>query len=260
MTTITLERLPLDGVEAFNVLRGDVMEGDNYSQYNLCDYTGDTAEHVGMSRDTLCASLGITRDRLVMPRQTHTAHVAVIDDAFMCKDLSARAEYLDNTDALVTALRGVVIGVNTADCVNVALVDAVHGITGVAHAGWKGSAARIARNTVEAMTRIGADAACIHAAIGASICQDCFEVGDEVAEHFAECGFDIARIMRRNAATGKAHISLWEANRIALVEAGVPSDNIMITGNCTRCNPMKYFSARRLGIKSGRTFTGIIRR
>ncbi|MBS7376042.1 MAG: laccase domain-containing protein, partial [Muribaculaceae bacterium] len=60
--------------------------------------------------------------------------------------------------------------------------------------------------------------------------------------------------------TGKAHIDLPEANRIIALQSGVPDANINLSGRCTRCQPMRYFSARRIGIRSGRIFTAIIRR
>ena len=85
-------------------------------------------------------------------------------------------------------------------------------------------------------------------------------MGDEVVDHFVQCGFATDAIMTRNPDTGKAHIDLKEANRITLIECGVPQANIVVSANCTRCNPDKYFSARRLGINSGRVFTGIIMR
>ena len=75
---------------------------------------------------------------------------------------------------------------------------------------------------------------------------------------FVAQGFSADAISRRNAATGKAHIHLQEANRLVLINAGLKPENITWNGECSRCHPHKYFSARRLGINSGRTFTGIL--
>ncbi len=247
-----------ENVMAFNTLRGCVTDTDPYSELNLCDYTGDAPAHVEAGRKALCAALGITADRLVMPRQTHTCHVAVVDEALMALPPQQRATHLQQVDALVTRLRGVCIGVNTADCVNISLADPVAGVVGVAHAGWRGTVGRIAACTVRAMTRLGADPARLQAVMGASICQDCFEVGDEVLDQFVAQGFSAAAISRRNPATGKAHINLQEANRLVLLEAGLKDENIVWNGACSRCHPEHYFSARRLGIGSGRTFTGVI--
>ena len=248
---------PVEGVEAFNTLRGDAYDEDPYSSINLCNYTGDELEHVAMCRQMLCDALGIEPRRLVMPRQTHTTRVAVVDEALMASDDAHRTVRLQDVDALVTRLHGVCIGINTADCVNIALVDPQAGVIGVAHAGWRGTAGKIAARTVEAMEALGAQPERIMATMGASICADCFEVGDEVVAAFEEQGFDAKAISHRNATTGKAHIRLQEANRIVLLEAGLKQENVVWNGECSRCNPRRYFSARRLGIHSGRTFTAI---
>lgn len=233
---------------------------DNYARFNVCDYTGDADSHIAECRMQLCDALGVDMDHLIMPRQTHSANVAIIDEELLMLDASERTARIQCVDALVTQLRGVVIGVNTADCVPVVLRDAVSGVIAVAHAGWKGTVARIAARTVESMLSLGAEAGRIEAAIGASICSECFEVGDEVVEQFAAAGFPIEAIMHRNTTTGKAHIDLWNANSLALEAVGVKRGNIMLSHRCTRCNPSRYFSARRLGIASGRTFTAIVRR
>lgn len=249
---------PVDGVEAFQVTRGTVSAKDPYSEFNLCDYTGDDALRVLNARLELCATLDIDLDHLVMPRQVHRVSVALIDEYFLNASIEDQERLLDGVDGLVTTIKGVCIGVNTADCVNIVLTDPVAQVVGVVHAGWRGTAARIARNIVEGMRQIGADPSRILATMGACICQDCYEVGDEVVEAFAGQGHDIDRIMYRNAATGKAHINLPQACAITLVEAGVPEENVCIMGTCTRCQPERYFSARRLGINSGRTFTGVM--
>ncbi|MDD6777797.1 MAG: peptidoglycan editing factor PgeF [Bacteroidales bacterium] len=233
---------------------------DTYARFNVCNYTGDAPGHVVECRGELCAALGIAADHLIMPRQTHSSRVAIIDSEFMALDDASRSERLQGIDALVTTLCGVAVGVNTADCVPLLLRDVATGAIGVAHAGWKGTVARIAARTVEAMQQLGAEPSRIEVAIGPSICPQCFEVGDEVVEQFAAAGFPIDAIVHRDAVTGKAHINLWEANAAALIEAGVQRRQLTLTHRCTRCNPGRYFSARRLGIASGRIFTTILRR
>lgn len=262
---ITIEPLPwacgdIDGVVAFNTLRGQAAPGDPYSQYNLCDYRTDRADHVKASQSALCNLLGIGPDRLVWATQTHSTNVAIVDPELLAMSNSERHEVLTGIDALVTAQHGVCIGIHTADCVNLAMVDPQAGVVAVAHGGWKGTANRIAAATVQTMRQLGADPTRIMATMGASICTECFEVGDEVVDAFAREHFDISRIMRRNTATGKAHISLRTATTITLTEAGVPEANIVNTHRCTRCAPNRYFSARILGIDSGRVFTGIMMR
>ena len=249
----------VEGVEAFSTTRGEVDRRNAYSGVNLCDYVGDDALRVLDARLTLAMQLGVDLDDLVMPRQTHSCRVAVINEDFRAMDIDKQEAALEGVDALVTSLRGVVIGVNTADCVPIVLVDGEAGIIAVAHAGWRGTVGRIVKQVVEEMCRQGASAGRIQAAMGPSICQECFEVGDEVVENFKKMGFLLDEIVVRNAVTGKAHIDLRAANRAVLIDTGVPSGNIALSRHCSRCEPDRFFSARRLGINSGRTFTAIYR-
>lgn len=249
-----------DGVVAFSTTRGEVDRRNAYSGVNLCDYVGDDALRVLDARLTLAMQLGVDLDDLVMPRQTHSCRVAVIDEQFRSLDIAPQETALEGVDALVTSLTGVVIGVNTADCVPIVLADKHAGIIAVAHAGWRGTVGRIAAKVVEEMCRQGAQVGRIQAAMGPSICQDCFEVGDEVVAAFQKAHFDIDAIMKRNPETGKAYIDLRAANHSVLVAAGMPSEAIVTSQHCSRCEHERFFSARRLGINSGRTFTGILRR
>ena len=248
---------PIEGVKAFSTTRGELDRRNAYSSINLCDYVGDDALRVLDARVTLAMQLGVDLDDLVMPRQTHSCRVAVIDEAFRAMDIDKQEAALEGVDALVTSLKGVVIGVNTADCVPIVLVDSQAGVIAVAHAGWRGTVGRIAQVVVKEMVRQGARPDRIQVAMGPSICQDCFEVGNEVVDAFRQAHFDLDAIVKRNADTGKAHIDLRAANRDVLIAAGVPVDHIVVSQHCSRCDHERFFSARRLGINSGRTFTGI---
>ena len=251
---------PTAGVEAFSTTRGKVEVKKPYSQVNLCDYVGDDALRVLDARLTLTMQLGIDLDDLVMPRQTHSCRVAVIDKHYRSLDIDKQEIALEGVDALVTSLPGVVIGVNTADCVPIVLADEQAGVIAVAHAGWRGTVGRIAAVTIEEMCRRGAHVEDVVVTMGPSICQECFEVGDEVVEAFEKAHFNLGAIVKRNAVTGKAHIDLRAANRDVLIAAGVPVRNIAVSQQCSRCEHERFFSARRLGINSGRTFTGIYRK
>ena len=125
----------VDGVKAFSTTRGEVDRRNAYSSVNLCDYVGDDALRVLDARITLAMQLGVDLDDLVMPRQTHSCRVAVIDEAFRMMDIDKQEQALDGVDALVTSLKGVVIGVNTADCAPIVLVDEQAGIIAVDHPG-----------------------------------------------------------------------------------------------------------------------------
>lgn len=248
------------GINVVQTTRGRVVAGKPYSQFNLCDYTGDDALRVLDARLQFCELMGIDLDHLAMPRQSHTTRVLIIGDDYLNASIEQQEAMLEDVDALVTSLPDLCIGVNTADCVPIALADPSTGIIAIAHAGWRGTVGRIALKTVEAMKSLGAKPCNILATMGASICANCFEVGDEVPQSFEKAGFNLSTIMHRNPSTGKAHINLQEANRQVLVDAGLLPLNITLPTACSRCQSNRYFSARRLGINSGRTFTAIMRR
>lgn len=250
--------VPIAGIQAFSLTRGAVRDDNPYSEVNLCHYTDDKPLHYITCRAQLCEYLHIEPQCLVMPRQTHGNEIAVIDQAFMQLPPDKQQERLQGIDALITPMTGVCIGVNTADCVPIVFAEPHSGLIAVAHAGWRGTVSRIAARVVEQMKAMGANPAQVQATMGPSICQHCFEVGDEVALQFKEAGFDLHRIMHRHRQTGKAHINLQRANAIVLQEAGLLASHISNANKCSHCNPARYFSARHLGINSGRTFTGII--
>ena len=243
--------LTTPGVVAISTCRGCVIEGNSYSGFNACHYTGDTDEHVAQCRGQLCVMLGIERDNLIIPRQTHSLNVAIIDT------IPFDSQKLENIDALVTTLPRVAIAINTADCVPLVFVDDVNKVIGVAHSGWKGTVGRIASKTVERMIECGASLSHIKVAMGPCICGDCFEVGPEVVAQFVENGFDSSQVILSHYQP-RPHIDLPHACRQALIEVGVLDKNIQLPTHCSRCNPQKFFSARRLGINSGRTLTVVM--
>lgn len=240
-------------VTAFSTLRTGGKSVGNYATFNVTDYCGDVLADVYSNRALLCADLGIEQPRLVMPHQVHGDSIRVVDADFFS---SPQMEALSGIDALVTACRRCCIGVSTADCVPVLLYDP-SGVVAAVHAGWRGTVARIAEKTLRRMQRdFGTVPANVRVCIGPSISMDAFEVGDEVYEAFVDAGFDMEHIAGKQ--TAKWHIDLWEANRLQLTDAGVNSAHIHVAGICTYKSVDRFFSARRLGIHSGRIFSGIM--
>lgn len=140
-----------------------------------------------------------------------------------------------------------------ADCVPLYFVDPVHRAVGLSHSGWRGTVHRMGKATLEAMNReYGTEPANVIACIGPSICQDCFEVGPEVAAEFAD-GFakQYHNDLFYQKPDGKYQVDLWRANQIVLREAGIPADQIHTTDICTRCNPAHLFSHRIMGTERG---------
>ncbi len=229
-----------------------------FASFNLGNYSGDVRENLDTNRRTLCKLLGLDQGKLLVPHQLHGTEIAVIDDQFLNLEEARQAMMLEGKDALVTSCKGVCIVVSTADCVPVLIYDAGKRVVAAVHAGWRGTCRRMVQKVIrQMMADYGCTPAEIHAAIGPSIGKEAFEVGNEVYEAFRNNGFDMATIACTNPLTGKYHINLWEANRQQMTELGIPPQQIEIAGICTYQNSDFFFSARKLGIESGRMLTGI---
>lgn len=243
-TFITLADTP--AVVAGTTRRGpEADEALPYSGFSLCHYTGDNRRHTAACRKELCQWLGTDESRLIVPRQTHSTEVLTLTAE------NAACTMPEGVDSIVTRLKRTVIGVNTADCVPVLLHDAEAGVIAAVHAGWRGAVGGIIGKTVEAMAGEGAVPGRISAIVCPAICVDCFEVGEEVAARFPE------ECVSRNYGE-KPHVNLPKYARLCLEAAGIGTGNIALTGECTRCEPLKYFSARKAGIASGRNFSFIM--
>ena len=239
---------PYSNIFAFSTTRHGGCGEEAYATFNCTHYCGDNPGHVKANLETLSALLPVHPRVVVIPRQTHTTNVRVIADV-------PTSEELQDVDAVVTHLKGFCLCVSTADCVPVLLYDKDKQVVAAIHAGWRGTVGRIVEKTLEVMRlHYGSKGKDIVACIGPSISLESFEVGDEVYAAFEEAGFDMNCIARRYE---KWHLDLWEANRMQLLACDVLPEHIEVAGVCTyRCHE-DFFSARRLGIKSGRILSGI---
>lgn len=260
-----------DDVKAFSTTRhGGVSEG-NYASLNINEYCGDSKANTDANRLLLANELGIDANHIIMPHQTHGIESRIIGEEFANLPDGVKKMLLEGVDAVMTNIPGMCIGVSTADCIPVLLYDEEHHAAAAIHAGWRGTQARIVHKAVQEMRMAyQTDPTKLKAVIGPGISLDNFEVGDEVYAAFEQAAFDMSTIaeerIKRNpnaedpakAFERKWHINLPLANLQMLTHNGVDEANIINTGICTFDNADNYFSARRLGIESGRIYTGII--
>lgn len=250
-------------VTAFSSTRQGGFSEGRYGEFNINRYCGDTEEHIRQNRQLLCQQLGIDDTHLIMPHQVHEAEIITVDNDFLHLSASNRQQRLEGVDALMTDVAKVCIGVSTADCIPVLLYDPVKHVVAAIHAGWRGTVKRIVEKTIAAMTtKYGTEAFNLQAQIGPGIHLESFEVGDEVYEAFADAGFAMETISRKypahdGSAIEKWHIDLPECNRQQMLTCGIPDSHITVSEICTYQQHERFFSARRLGINSGRIFTGI---
>ena len=249
------------GVCAFSTeRRGGYSEGA-YASFNANAYCGDDERMVRLNRDLLCESLGLETSRLIIPHQIHGARVRRIDEAFFMQTDAVKAATLEGVDAVMTDVPKVCVSVSTADCIPILIYDRVHHAVAAVHAGWRSTVLRIPEAVLQAMAgAYGTRPQDVEAAIGPGISLEAFEV----YEAFRTAGFPMEEIARRYPATGdgsgrmeKWHLDLWQANRGLLEGCGVPSARIHLAGVCTYLHSERFFSARRLGIRSGRILNGI---
>ncbi len=238
--------------------QGGVSEG-NYESFNCTLYSGDNKDSVLKNQQKLCNAFNLSADRLLIPYQIHGTEIAVIDNGYLRLAPEERSQHLQGVDALITDQSGYCLCISTADCVPLLLYDTRKNVIAAIHAGWRGTVKRIAEKAIESMQkRYNTNPSDVIATIGPSISLTNFEVGDEVYQTFFDEKFRMDAISSRNIKTGKWHIDLWEANRLQLLDSGILPSNIELAGICTYQNHKQFFSARRLGINSGRILSGIM--
>ena len=243
-----VEYLKAAGIKAphcFTTRIGGVSEGI-FESMNLGFHRGDDPENVAENYRILGKCIGFEIEDLVLTRQTHTAIVRKVGRAD-CNGIDHR-QYPE-CDGLITNEPGVGLVVFTADCTPILLHDPVTGAVGAVHAGWRGTAAGIAKNCVDAMVReYGCNPADICAAIGPNIGQCCFETDADVPEAMiAALGDDAKEFIE--FWEGKYHVDLKEINGLWLEKAGVRKIEISIS--CTACRPDRYWSHRIVGNDRG---------
>ena len=208
---------------AFSTTRHGGISTDTYASLNCTPYTGDSAENVLRNQKLLLEAL---------PQRP---------------------------DALITRERSICLCISTADCIPILLYDQRHRAIAAVHAGWRGTVNRIILHTLERMqTLYGTEGKDVQAVIGPGISLAAFEVGEEVYEAFRAADFPMPYIAEWHNDTHKHHIDLWAANQLQLLDFGLPDTQIETAGICTYTRHKDFFSARRLGIKSGRMLSGIM--
>lgn len=258
LTYPAFEQMP-EIVHGFSTRLGGVSEGI-YSSMNLSFTRGDKEEAVKENYRRIAAAIGFEMESIVTSDQTHTANVRRITEEDRGNGITKPRPYKD-VDGMITNVPGVVLATFYADCVPLYFVDPVHKAIGLSHSGWRGTVAKIGKVTVEKMREeYGTKPEEIYAAVGPSICQDCYEVSEDVAEEFrhAFCPEHWDELFYKKE-NGKYQLNLWEANRIVFLEAGIPEDHISMPNLCTCCNPEFLFSHRASKGKRGNlgAFLGI---
>ncbi len=251
-------------VHGFSTRPGGVSLLEGEKVLNLGFQEWDSREAVLENRQLFQSALGAMVFSLLPLKQIHSdvVHRFSKSTANPCKG-----------DASTCNVPGLLLGVQTADCVPILLVDPKQRAVAAVHAGWRGTLARIAQKTVGRMQlEFGSRPGDLLAALGPSIGPCCYEVGVELVTKFAAQFADVHDYFDEPR-TGdepnpiqwlnmmppghqpppkNVHLDLPKANRSQLIAAGLRSANIFNSGLCTTCRTELFFSYRREGLVSGR--------
>ena len=240
----TIQELQATGIATAGIsLRNGGVSRTPYASLNLAEHVGDDANAVVTNRKTLFQQAGLKDLRYC--RQVHGNCVIDVDDT-----AGTSLENPPEADALISARRGVALGIFTADCVPIFILDIETPAIGIAHAGWRGTFARIAVNTLAQMkASFGTVATNCRIYLGPSIQRCCYTVSTELLTQFAE----------RFGSTvhDGANLSLQAANVNQLVEAGLPAASISISPLCTPCRTDLFYSHRAENGQTGRMLSYI---
>lgn len=234
----------------FTTRLGGVSEGI-FSTLNLSFTRGDRRESVEENYRRLAEAIDVEYGSFVFSDQTHTTNVIRVGKEDAGNGILRKRQYSD-VDGMITNETGVTLVTFYADCVPLYFVDPKHKAIGLSHSGWRGTVKRMGQVTLDAMHReFGTEPPDVICAIGPSICQDCYEISEDVAvefkKEFAGRGDDIL-IEKGN---GKYQLNLWKANEIVLLDAGIKKEHLAVTNVCTCCNPRLLFSHRASQGKRG---------
>lgn len=240
------EQLP-DVAHGFSTRVGGVSEAP-FDSMNLSFTRGDQADKVMENFRRFGQALGISCGQMVFSDQTHTTNLRIVTKNDCGKGILFDRDYHD-IDGLITNEPNVALVTFFADCVPLYFVDPVKRVIAMSHSGWRGTVGKIGQKTVEKMQEaFGCEPEDIYAAIGPSICGECYEISRDVAEQF-RAAFDANEYdqMMRDDHNGKYHLDLWKANELILKKAGISGDHLALPDICTCCNSDLMWSHRKTG-------------
>ena len=235
----------LDGLVTRFAGRTGGVSAPPFASLNLGFSTGDDPDHVIENRRRLGEAVGAPLERWVVGGQVHGTRVTHATATLAGEGACAPSDALPASDGMFLAEPGIFALGLSADCPLVVIADPLHRTSGVAHAGWRGTAAGVIEALLGEFTRCGSRPEELHAAISPGICGSCYPVGPEVFE--ALTGKPGIR-----AAKSGANLDLRRVHAVILAELGIPPERISLHPDCSSCTPELYFSHRRGGPRTGR--------
>ena len=249
LTYNSLSEIPFIN-HAFSTRLGGVSKGE-FSSMNLSFGRGDDDENVIENYRRLCESAGFKYEELTASAQDHHTFVRCVGKENRGVGIYKPRD-MQSVDALVTNESGVTLVTYFADCTPLFFVDIKKRVIALAHAGWRGTAAKIGEEVVRTMKeKYGCDVSDIKCAIGPAISKCCYEVDESCCKHFKALKELETEKFIFPKGGGKYMLDLLEANRQILVKSGIPEKNITVSDVCTCCSSELLWSHRATGGKRG---------
>lgn len=229
----------IDCTHGFSTRIGGISSLPHTSSMNLAFGRGDDDETVLENLKIFSNAVGVDHTSVVSRPQIHSSIVECVD-----RSNAGEGYYKEATscDGYVTAHKGVTLGIKTADCVPILFHDSCANVIGAVHAGWRGTAAKIAAECVKKMCLLGAEPKNIRAAVGAAIKFCCYEVGEDFYESVRDIAGNIYAEKFIRLKDGHLHADIVNFNAEILRESGV--ELIDISSHCTCHEPELFYSHR----------------
>ena len=253
VTYLTFPLLEREGlVCGFTTRLGGVSKGD-CAAMNLSFTRGDKETDVRENYCLMGEVLGIDLNDAVLSHQVHKTEIHIVTEEDKGRGIRPGKERLFEIDGLMTDNKGIPLITFFADCVPLIFYDPVKRVIATSHSGWRGTVEKIGAKTIAMMeSEMGCKREDILAVVGPSICQNCYEVSEDVAlafeRVFSREQYEQMIIDKKN---GKYQLDLWKANEFILLDAGVKGEHLAVTDLCTCCNPEFLFSHRASHGKRG---------
>ncbi|MEE1342214.1 MAG: peptidoglycan editing factor PgeF [Lachnospiraceae bacterium] len=234
----------------FSTRLGGVSEG-MFSSMNLSFQRGDDRDKVEENYKRICNVLNMNHKNVVLSNQVHDTKIKLVTKEDAGKGMIKESDII-GIDGLITKEKDIPLVTFYADCVPLFFYDPVKEVIAAAHSGWRGTKEKIGKKVVETMEEeFGCKKEDVVAVIGPSICQDCYEVSEDVVLEFQEVFKEETSLFVKAKENRKYNLDLWKVNSMILKEAGILEKHMSLPNLCTCCNPKLLFSHRASKGKRG---------
>ena len=235
---------------AFSTKLGGVSKNE-FSTMNLSFTRGDNEEDVVKNYEIFSSALNFDINKIFRTSQVHGTNIKMITENDISENSCLKTNVFEKTDGLITNLQGIVLQTFHADCPAIFMFDKVKKVVGVAHAGWRGTVAKVSENLLSAfLENYNSDKNDIICGLGPGIGKCCYEVSEDIFPYFENLNLEnYFSYSKKNGE--KAFVDLLEVNRQVLINAGLNKNNIFKSDVCTMCNKDLLFSHRATYGKRG---------